>query len=95
MEIKMNKKNNNENTHSLDDFVIRAYQMGVLKGQDMAYKKIKRELRKELKKCDEVIEKDAETDTDKFFVTSSKYGIQFSYNKVDELLKKIKLRSKQ
>lgn len=90
----MNKENNNENTYSLDDFVIHTYQMGVLKGQETAYKKIKRELRKELKKCDEAIEKNVETDTDKFFATSCKYGIQFSYNKVDELLKKIKSRSK-
>lgn len=83
-----------EEKKTLDDFVIRAYQAGVLKGQEMAYKKIKRELRKELKKCDEVIEENVETDTDKFFVTSSKYGIQLSYNKVDGLLKKIKSRSK-
>ena len=83
-----------EKKKTLDDFVIRAYQMGVLKGQEMAYKKIKRELRKELKKCDEAIEENVETDTDKFFVTSSKYGIQLSYNKVDVLLKEMKSRSK-
>lgn len=81
----MNKENNNENT----------YQMGVLKGQEIAYKKIKRELRKELKKCDAAVEEVVETDADKFFVTSCKYGIQFSYNKVDGLFKKIKSRSKQ
>lgn len=89
----MNKENNNENTYNLD-FVIHTYQMGVLKGQEMAYKKIKRELRKEIKKCDEAIEENVETDADKFFVTSSKYGIQLSYNKVDGLLKEIKSRSK-